>query len=36
MIIRAFKQWSAPRKLKKMESGAENNGKLVGLDHHIS
>lgn len=35
MIIRAFKQWSAPRKLKKMESGAENNGRAGGPSYFL-
>ena len=32
MIIRAFKQWSAPRKLKKLDTGSEasNIGKTGG------
>ena len=35
MIIRAFKQWSAPRKLKKMESGSEDNGKAGGPSYFL-
>jgi len=35
MIIRAFKQWSAPRKLKKMESGSENNGRAGGPSYFL-
>ena len=35
MIIRAFKQWSAPRKLKKMESGSEDNGLAGGPSYFL-
>tara|TARA_B100001093_G_scaffold188325_1_gene180886 strand:+ start:4156 stop:5889 length:1734 start_codon:yes stop_codon:yes gene_type:complete len=35
MIIRAFKQWSAPRKLKKMESGAKDSGKAGGPSYFL-
>ena len=35
MIIRAFKQWSAPRKLKKMESGSEDNGTAGGPSYFL-
>ncbi len=35
MILRALKQWSAPRKLKKMESGSEDNGKAGGPSYFL-